>query len=69
MLNVFGGLLTDTKLRVLDRERRPVPGLYATGMIAGGLYGVDYPLLFSGNSHGRCMTWGLVLGDSLASEV
>ena len=66
MLNVFGGFFTDLKLRVLDEDRNPVPGLYATGMIAGGLYGVDYPLLFSGNSHGRCLTWGLALGESLA---
>jgi len=69
LLNVFGGLLTDTKLHVLDKERKPVPGLYATGMVAGGLYGVDYPLLFSGNSHGRCVTWGLVLGETLAQNV
>jgi len=67
MLNVFGGFLTDTKLHVLDSDRKPVPGLYATGMIAGGLYGVDYPLLFNGNSHGRCLTWGLVLAETLAA--
>ena len=68
LLNVFGGLVTDTKLRVLDKEQNPVPGLYATGMIAGGMYGVDYPLLFSGNSHGRCVTFGHYLGEILASE-
>jgi len=68
LLNVFGGFITDTKMNVLDSERSPIPGLYATGMIAGGLYGVDYPLLFSGNSHGRCITWGLVLGEVLAAE-
>ncbi|MDR0490250.1 MAG: FAD-binding protein [Oscillospiraceae bacterium] len=68
LLNVFGGFITDTKLHVLGKDRKPVPGLYATGMIAGGLYGVDYPLLFSGNSHGRCLTWALVIGDTLASE-
>ena len=67
MLNVFGGFLTDTKLHVLDKERKPIPGLYATGMVAGGLYGVDYPLLFNGNSHGRCLTWGMVLGETLAA--
>ena len=67
LLNVFGGFLTDTKLRVLDKEHDPVPGLYATGMVAGGMYGVDYPLLFSGNSHGRCITWGLIVGETLAA--
>ncbi|MDR2665106.1 MAG: FAD-binding protein [Oscillospiraceae bacterium] len=68
LLNVFGGFLTDTKLRVLDETHAPVPGLYATGMIAGGLYGVDYPLLFNGNSNGRCLTWGLILADSIAED-
>ena len=68
MLNVFGGLLTDTKLHVLDKNREPVPGLYATGMIAGGLYGVDYPLLFNGNSHGRCLTWGRILAETFKEE-
>ena len=68
LLNVFGGFLTDTKLRVLNKDREPIPGLYATGMIAGGMYGVDYPLLFSGNSHGRCITWALVVAESLAAR-
>jgi len=68
LLNVFGGFLTDTKLHVLDKDRNPVPGLYATGMIAGGLYGVDYPLLFSGNSHGRCITWGRLVAETLAES-
>ena len=68
LLNVFGGFMTDTNMRVLDKNRDPVPGLYATGMIAGGLYGVDYPLLFSGNSHGRCITWALVVGETLAAD-
>jgi succinate dehydrogenase/fumarate reductase flavoprotein subunit len=68
LLNVFGGFLTDTKLHVLDSAYVPVPGLYATGMIAGGLYGVDYPLLFNGNSNGRCLTWGLLLADTIVEE-
>ncbi len=68
LLNVFGGFLTDTKLRVLDKNHKPVGGLLATGMCAGGLYGVDYPLLASGNSHGRCLTWALVIAETLAAN-
>jgi succinate dehydrogenase/fumarate reductase flavoprotein subunit len=68
LLNVFGGLLTDTQLRVLDINQKPVGGLLAVGMIAGGLYGVDYPLLFNGNSHGRCLTWGRVAAETLAAD-
>jgi succinate dehydrogenase/fumarate reductase flavoprotein subunit len=57
LLNVHGGMLTDTELRVLDRDRQPIPGLYAIGNVAGGLYGVDYPLLWNGNSHSRALGW------------
>ncbi len=67
MLDVFGGVNTDVKLRVLDKDYEPIPGLLAVGMIAGGLYGVDYPLLFNGNSHGRCLTWGRQAADTIAN--
>ena len=68
LLNVFGGLETDGKLRVLDENRTPLGGLLAVGMIAGGLYGVDYPLLAAGNSHGRCLTWGRAAAETLAAD-
>ena len=57
LLTVFGGMLTDTEMRVLDKDSKPIPGLYAVGNVAGGLYGVDYPLLWNGNSHSRCLVW------------
>ena len=57
-LAVTGGLLVDRHLRVLNRAQEPIPGLYAVGNVAGGLYGVDYPTLIPGSSHGRAVTWG-----------
>jgi succinate dehydrogenase/fumarate reductase flavoprotein subunit len=41
LLDVFGGALTDTSMRVLDPYLEPIPGLYAVGNAAGGFYGVD----------------------------
>lgn len=67
LLDVFGGVITDVKLRVLDADSKPIPGLLAVGMIAGGLYGVDYPLLFNGNSHGRCLTWARQAAETIAN--
>ena len=67
LLDVFGGVNTDVKLRVLDAKYEPIPGLMAVGMIAGGLYGVDYPLLFNGNSHGRCLTWARQAAETIAN--
>lgn len=68
LLNVFGGLLIDTKMRVLDRDHRPVSGLLAVGNVSGGLYGVDYPLLLSGNSHGRALTWARAAAETLYAD-
>ncbi|MDR0838278.1 MAG: FAD-binding protein [Oscillospiraceae bacterium] len=68
LLNVFGGLETDVKLRVLNEKRAPLGGLLAVGMIAGGFCSIDYPLLAAGNSHGRCLTWGRAAAETLANN-
>lgn len=63
-----GGVLVNTKLQVLDENDKVIPGLYATGNCAGGFYGQDYPLMFSGNSMGRATTWGYLVGESVVKE-
>lgn len=68
MLAVTGGLLVDTRLRVLDAAHHPIPGLYAVGNVAGGLYGVDYPTIIPGNSHGRALTWGYLAGKNALED-
>ena len=68
LLDVFGGAQIDTNLRVLDADGAVIPGLYATGNAAGGMYAVDYPLLLNGNSYGRALAYAVQLGDVLAPE-
>ncbi|SDE56894.1 FAD-dependent oxidoreductase [Sporomusa acidovorans] len=65
LLVVTAGLNVDTKLRVLDAKQNPIPGLYAVGNVSGGLYGVDYPTIIDGNSHGRALTWGYLAGKNV----
>ncbi|WP_425800701.1 FAD-dependent oxidoreductase [Desulfitobacterium sp. Sab5] len=65
LLTVVGGLNVDTKLRVLDAKKNPIQGLYAVGNASGGLYGVDYPTVIPGNSHGRALTWGYIAGKTV----
>ena len=60
-----GGLLINTKSQVLDTNDYPIEGLYAVGNVSGGLYAVDYPLVVPGNSHGRAVTFGWLLGRQL----
>lgn len=42
-LGTSGGLLTDATARVLDREAKPIPGLYAAGNITASIFGRAYP--------------------------
>ena len=67
LLNVFGGALVDTKMHVLDQNQRPIPGLFAVGNVAGGLHGVDYPLILNGNSHSRALIWAREAADAIGA--
>ena len=68
VLAVVGGLQVDANCAVLDANRSPIPGLYAVGNTMGGKYGVDYPMVIPGTSHGTALTFGYVLGDVLAGK-
>ncbi len=39
----YGGIRSDTQARVIDTEGLPIPGLFATGEIAGGFFHYNYP--------------------------
>lgn len=64
-LNTDGGFNVDMDLNILDADRKPIPGLYAAGNTIGGLYGVDYPVILNGNSHGKCMTFGYIAATKM----
>ena len=66
LLAVVGGLAVNTDLQVLDDEKKPIEGLYATGNTSGDLYAIDYPINMAGNSNGRCVIWGYLLGKTMA---
>lgn len=51
----FGGVKVSNDAEVLDRNGRPLPGLYACGEAVGGLYYFNYP-------SGTGLTAGAVLG-------
>jgi hypothetical protein len=68
LLDVFGGALTDARLNVLGTDSAPIPGFYAVGNAAGGMYAIDYPLLLNGNSYGRALAYAMQLADSLLED-
>ena len=71
--NMAGGLVTLTGM-FCDRHGQvraqntfaPIEGLYALGNVMGDICAVDYPINVAGNSHGRCITYGYLLGHELA---
>ena len=63
----FAGLSIDASLRVLDREARPIPNLFAIGEVigAGATSGAAYT---NGMLVTPAITFGRLLGQRLASE-
>ncbi|KIW96321.1 precorrin 3B synthase CobZ [Cladophialophora bantiana CBS 173.52] len=57
----YGGIATDVGARVLNNEGRPMPGLWATGEIVGGLFYHNYP-------GGSGLTKGAVFGRIAGRE-
>lgn len=55
-----GGIRVNGNLQVTDADYRPVPGLYAVGMEASGLYGDTYNLDVPGTANGFAHASGRV---------
>lgn len=68
LLVCTAGLNVDSNLRVCSDEGTPIAGLYAVGNAAGNFFANDYPMCCPGISHGRAITLGYVLGESLAAN-
>jgi succinate dehydrogenase/fumarate reductase flavoprotein subunit len=65
LLILPGGLEINENFQVLNDDKHPIEGLYAIGNCSGGRYGVDYPLVINGNSHGSAMTEGYLVVESI----
>jgi succinate dehydrogenase/fumarate reductase flavoprotein subunit len=63
-LGTFAGIATDAQARVLDRDSRPIPGLYAVGNDAASVMGGTYP--GAGITIGPALTFGYIAGRHLA---
>ena len=64
MTSTRGGLKNDERCRVLDKDGKPIPGLYVAGNTAGSFYGNVYPpnVMGSGIGHGQCFAWLAIKG-------
>ena len=59
----FGGIRINEKAQALEADGKVIPGLYAAGECAGGLYYDDY---IGGASLANCLVMGRIAGHSAA---
>jgi flavocytochrome c len=59
----MGGLTINTCGEVLNEEKKPIPGLYACGEVAGGVHGSNR---LAGNSLLECLVYGRIVGNSIS---
>ena len=69
MAHTQGGLRVDTACRVLRRDGRPVPNLYAGGNTMAGLSGYTAGGYTSGNGLLVAYTTGMIIGRHVAASI
>ena len=57
----MGGVVTNNKLNVVDKNNKPIPGLFAAGELVGGAMGDDSP-------PGGNMAWAMTSGKLAAEQ-
>jgi len=64
-----GGLRVDDAIRVVNASGDPIPGLYACGSDAGGMYGYNYDVnVASGSQQGWAATSGRLAAEHAVQE-
>jgi fumarate reductase flavoprotein subunit len=70
MLGTLGGIRISDKMEAVDKDRKPVPGLYAVGTDSiGGLFGDSYDLVLAGSTMGFAVMSGRIAGENAAKYI
>ncbi len=69
IFTTFGGIKVNYKTEVLDGHDEVIPGLFAVGNCAGGLYANDYDIFSPGGALGFAVNSGRIAGDVSAEYV
>lgn len=64
-----GGIMVNENLQVLDSKFEPIPGLFAAGNDASGLYGDSYTMTIPGSTNGFAHTSGRVAAKYILSTL
>lgn len=63
-LGSLGGIKINHRTEVLDREGKVIPGLYASGNDASGMFGDSYNIYLSGGTLGFAVNSGRIAGNN-----
>ena len=61
----LGGLVIDTRCRVLRADGSPIPGLFAAGEVTGGIHGLNR---IGGNAGTEVLVFGRIAGEEAAKS-
>jgi NADPH-dependent glutamate synthase beta subunit-like oxidoreductase len=68
-LDTIGGIKINERMEVLDRQSKPIPGLYAAGIDAGGWVGDTYCMHTTGTTFGFAINSGRIAGENAVKEM
>ncbi len=68
-LGTLGGIKINEKTEALDGEENPIPGLYAAGNDASGMYGDSYNIYLSGGTLGFAVNSGRMAGENALAYI
>ncbi len=67
-LDTIGGIKINEYMEVLDKQNKPIPGLYAAGVVAGGWQGETYCVTLSGTSSGFAVNSGRIAAENAVDK-
>lgn len=67
-LATLGGVHVDYDFKAVDKEGRPIEGLYMSGLDVGGFFNGNYPEYYGGLCMGRCTTLAWLAAHAIMGE-
>ena len=65
----IGGVRINKRCEVLDKDQKPIPGLYSAGSDANTIYGDSYNFTLPGNTMGFAVNSGRMAGESVMDYI
>jgi fumarate reductase flavoprotein subunit len=64
IFTTLGGILINQKTEAMNEKHEIIPGLFAVGNCAGGMYGWDYDIFSTGGALGFAVNSGRIAGEN-----